>query len=134
MLKVEGVDPARIKCEAETSGTRWALRVRLDGLTVASLSANGLLFGGHWSGGFKADAEAVMIAAFDEWRASDGKRLWPEPPPPRPVDCVCGGRATLVEGDFDKWVECDGCLLQANSVEEWNPMQATLKALKGGAA
>lgn len=69
-----------------------------------------------------------MNAAIDEWRASGGKRLWPEPPP-EPVDCVCGGKAEVVEGIA---VYCSGnkCFLRTNTVEEWNPMQDTLKKLK----
>jgi len=128
MLKVEGVNPDRIKCVAY--GERQ--RVDLNGITVADLNEYGPSFDGRWTDDdFRRDAQAVMAAAFDAWRASGGTRLWPEPPP-EPVDCVCGAKAR-VAFDSRHVIVCNrtGCVYAAYSVAEWNPMQATLKALKG---
>lgn len=130
MLTIPGVDPSRIKCKVDQYGVH---RVHLDDWMIVRLHEDGPLFDGSWScssSNFRRDAIAVMNACIDEWRASGGKRLWPEPPPPQPVDCVCGARAYLYgEGGY---VECerDGCRLGANNVAEWNPMQDALKKLK----
>ena len=137
MLKVEGVNPDRIKCETHDSGYQ---AVKLDGCEVAVLATGGAAFNCWFSKNRherirfrrRSEQEAVMNAAIDEWRASGGTRLWPEPPQ-EPVDCVCGWKSRLIS-DTDRHVfVCDrvGCIYAAYSVDEWNAIQATLKAMKG---
>lgn len=130
MLKVEGIEPSRIQCRIE-DGVHL---VRLGGCYIARLEVNGNVdFYGSWGDEIRRDAHAVVNAAIDEWRASGGKRLWPEPPR-EPVQCVCGG-APMIGTDTSmlySMVVCSraSCHLRANTVEEWNPMQDTLKKLK----
>lgn len=106
MLKVGGIDPKRITCEVYKDGVS---HVYLDGdYVIARLDDHGPVFDGSWAGDFRRDAQAVMNAAIDEWRASGGKRLWPEPPP-EPVDCVCGGKARIQPFGHMRYVMCDLC-------------------------
>lgn len=127
MLKVEGIDPARITCEVDQHGV---CRVVLDGdCVIARLGDHGPWFDGRWMGDdFRRDTIAVMNACIDEWRASGGTRLWPEPLP-EPVDCVCGTKA--LHGKKGP-VVCDrkGCYFAANTVAEWNAIQDMLKKMK----
>lgn len=126
MLTVLGIDPKRITCEVGEDGVS---RVYLGGVLTAWLGDHGTGFEGNWlSDDFRRDAQAVMNAAIDEWRASGGKRLWPESPPPEPVDCVCGAKVR----DYEDAVYCERgcCSLTANNVIEWNAIQAALKKMK----
>lgn len=127
-LSVPGIDPARIECE-EDGG--WQ-RVRVDRICVASIDERSVpAFGFVDNLNCTKDRLAVMVAAFDHWRATG--RLFPEPPP-EPVECVCGGKGKLqIDGEV---VFCGdvSCRLAANTVAEWSVMQAALKAAKFHAA
>lgn len=125
-LNVPGVDPAKIECREDARCSR----VYLDGSNIATLDSDGPLFDGCWDRGdvFRRDSIAVMNAAIDHWRATG--RLFPEPKV-EPVDCVCGSKVS----DGPLAVVCNGCelgrcFLRANTVAEWNVIQAALKAAK----
>jgi len=128
-LSVPGIDPARIECE-EDGG--WQ-RVRVDRICVASIVERSVpAFGFVDNLNCTKDRLAVMVAAFDHWRATG--RLFPEPPP-EPVECVCGILAKAGTTPDDRtFVICKSptCYLRANTVEQWNVMQAALKAAKEG--
>jgi len=130
VLSVPGIDPARIECYADSR----VQMVRLDELRIAVIDQNGPVFDGCWDRGdvFRRDAISVMNACIDHWRATG--RLFPEPPP-EPVECVCGILAKAGTTPDDRtFVICKSptCYLRANTVEQWNTMQAALKAAKEG--
>lgn len=122
-LNVPGIDPARIEC-LENDG-RQEVRI-VNGGWVAALGLTGVSFSTRHD---NACCKVAMIAAFDHWRATG--RLFPEPPP-EPVECVCGGKAKVrIDGEF-MFCSTVSCHLRANTVEQWNIMQAALKAAKEG--
>lgn len=122
-LHVPGVDPARIKCYVDGK----VQRVWLDSAWVACLEEAGIEF----NSGDDPASRAVMNATIDHWRATG--RLFPEPTP-EPVECVCGGKPKLCSSvDLPvAFVVCIGvsCNLRANTVAQWNTIQAALKAAK----
>lgn len=77
MLTVPGIDPKRIVCDDLDD----VKRIILDYRTIARLSESGVSFDGDWNGQLGIDACAVLKVVVAEWLASDGTRLWPEPPP-----------------------------------------------------
>lgn len=129
-LNVQGVDPARIECRTEPNGVQ---SIDLDNLRCAWMSSKGRAWfdGSRHPEHVASNAEAVMNAAIDHWRATG--RLFPEPTP-EPVECVCGGKPKLCSSvDLPvAFVVCIGvsCNLRANTVAQWNTIQAALKAAK----
>lgn len=124
-LNVPGVDPADIECHALPDGRQW---VTFKDRQVAFLNSNGPLFDGNWiTDSIRDDFQKVMNACIDYWRATG--RLFPEPTP-QPVGCVCGGNGKLrIDG---RYVFCTAtpCHLGANTVDQWNIIQAALKSAK----
>lgn len=129
-LNVPGIDPARIECCTGKDGRQV---VNAMGYPVASLTLNGeVAFYANYSDSIRENCKKVMNAAIDHWRATG--RLFPEPSP-EPVECVCGILAKAGTTPDDRtFVICKSpaCYLRANTVEQWNTMQAALKAAKEG--
>ena len=127
-LHVEGVDPTRIECMNHPGGIQT---VKLKGgstwARVAYVNPNtGVVFDGSWHDDFRADAQAVMNAAIDHWRLTG--RLFPEPKV-EPVACVCGAKP-WVGTPSGVYCESGLCCLRANTVAQWNIIQAALKGAK----
>lgn len=79
MLTVPGIDPKRIKCEADSNNS---FRVRLDTSTIARIDGGRFFFDGNWDDlRLLSDARTVLRVVIPEWLASGGTRLWPPPPP-----------------------------------------------------
>ena len=124
-LNVPGVDPADIECHTSPDGRRW---VTFKDRQVAFLNSDGPSFDGNWTtDSIRADCQKVMNACIDHWRATG--RLFPEPPP-KPVDCVCGGEAAVSDVHGGVWCRTSNCELSANTVDQWNIIQSALQVAK----
>lgn len=125
-LHVEGVDPTRIECRTDQNGERQA--VLFDRVSVATLWKSGSVeFDGIWNNvEDRTVAHKVMNACIDHWRLTG--RLFPEAKV-EPVACVCGAKPWV---GTPRGVYCESglCCLRANTVAQWNIIQAALKGAK----